>query len=104
MQLIVTFPFLKDQHENIGVEGGITGWLAKKQAACKEAAQAGNSSLIFTAEPDKGHAHAIDMFVDEIRSQGPVVCNVDDAVVATRIAFAAIKSVKEDRLVHMNEV
>ena len=100
----ITFPFLKDRHENVGVEGGISGWLAKKQVACKEAAQAGDSKKIFTAEPNKGHANAIDMFVDQIRGQGPVVCSLDDAVAATRIAFAAIKSAQENRLVHMSEV
>jgi hypothetical protein len=33
-----------------------------------------------------------------------MVCGVDDAVLATRIAFAAIKSVQERRIVAMAEV
>lgn len=68
------------------------------------AARCGDGSLIFTAEPDKGHARAIDRFVDEIRGAGPVVCGVEDAVSATRVAFAAVKSAREHRHVAMEEV
>jgi predicted dehydrogenase len=98
------YPMLKDRHRNVGTEGGLLGWLAKKRSACQEAVEAGNSSLQFTAEPDKGHAYAIDRFVDEIRGQGPVVCSVDDAVLATRVAFAAIRSAKEGRIVKLKEI
>jgi predicted dehydrogenase len=98
------YPILKDHHPDIGTEGGLSGWLAKKQAACQEAAEKGDSMLQFTAEPDKGHAHAIDRFVDEIRGEGPVVCGVDDALLATRVAFAAIKSAQEGRIVKLKEI
>ncbi len=98
------YPMLADRHPQIGQEGGVSGYLAKKQAACAEATAAGDPSLIFTAEPDKGHAHAIDHFVDEINGDGPVVCGVDDAVLATRVAFAAIKSAAEQRVVRMEEI
>ena len=81
----------------------LNGWLAKKLAACEEAAATGDMMKQFTAEPDKGHAHAIDLFVDEIRGCGPVVCGVDDAVSATQIAFAAIKSAHEKRIVKIAE-
>lgn len=100
----ILYPMLGDRHMGIGSEGGVGGWLAKKRAACTEAAEAGDSSLIFTAEPDKGHSHAIDRFVDEIRGEGPVVCSVDDAVMATRVAFAAIRSANEGRKVRLEEV
>ena len=99
-----TYPFLKDRHPNVGTQGGITGWLEKKATACREALEANDQALQFTAEPDKGHAHAIDHFVDEIRGIGSVVCGVDDAVKATRIAFAAIKSAKEARIVKLEEI
>ena len=99
-----TYPMLKDRHPNVGQEGGVPGWLAKKRVACQEAEEAGDSSLIFTAEPDKGHAHAIDRFVDEIQGNGPMVCGVDEAVRATRVAFAAIMSAHERRIVRLEEV
>lgn len=98
-----TYPLLKDKHPSVGAEGGISGWLAKKLAACQEAAATGDQMKQFTAEPDKGHAHAIDMFVDEIRGIGPVVCGVDSAVSATQVAFAAIKSAHENRMVKIEE-
>jgi predicted dehydrogenase len=98
------YPLLNDRHPEVGREGGVQGWLAKKRAACAEAARAGDPSLIFTAEPDKGHAHALDRFVDQIQGVGPVVCGVDDAVLATRVAFAAIRSAKEGRKVGLEEV
>ncbi len=98
------YPMNADRHPNVGQEGGLYGWLAKKRAACEEAAQAGDSMLSLTAEPNKGHAHAVDRFVDEIQGVGPVVCGVDDAVMATRVAFAAIKSAGEHRPVKLGEV
>ena len=51
-------------------------------------------ALQFTAEPDKGHAHALERFVDQITGQGPEVCGVDASVLATRVAFAAIASAR----------
>ena len=98
------YPMLKDRHPEIGREGGVSGWLAKKRAACAEAAERGDPLLIFAAEPDKGHAHAIDRFVAEIRGEGPQVCGVDDAILATQVAFAAIKSVEEHRIVRLAEL
>lgn len=98
------YPLLDDLHQRVGTEGGISGWIAKKAAACADAARLQNPLKQFTAEPDKGHAHALDRFVDEIRGVGPVVCGVDEAVMATRIAFAAIRSAAEQRIVAMSEV
>ncbi len=100
----ITYPFLNDRHPNVGTELGISGWLAKKRAACEEAAAKGDSKLIFTAEPDKGHAHAIDRFVDQIRGEGPAVCGVEDSIMATRVAFAAIKAARAHRSVKLEEI
>lgn len=98
------YPMLDDRHAAVGLESGLSGWLAKKRVACEEATEKGDPSLIFTAEPDKGHARAIDYFVDEIRGQGPMVCGVDDAIMATRVAFAAVRSAHEGRIVSLDEV
>lgn len=100
----INYPFLNDRHPHIGTQGGISGWLDKKAVACQEALDKEDQALQFTAEPDKGHAHAINRFVDEIRGIGKVVCGVDDAVMATRIAFAAIKSTQEKRIVKVSEI
>lgn len=99
-----TYPMVHDRHPQIGVEGGVSGWLAKKRAACEEAAAHNDPLLQFTAEPDKGHSHALEGFVDQILGHGPEVCGVDAAVLATRVAFAAIRSARERRPVPLAEV
>ena len=100
----IKYPFLNDKHPNIGCQGGINGWLEKKQAACKEAEISGDQMKQFTAEPDKGHAHALEHFIDQINGLRGEVCGVDDAVSATQIAFAAIKSAQEKRIVNISEL
>lgn len=99
-----TYPMVHDRHPQIGTEGGVLGWLAKKRAACGEAAAHNDPLLQFTAEPDKGHAHALERFVDQILGNGPEVCGVAAAVLATRVAFAAIRSARERRPVSLTEV
>ena len=99
-----TYPMVQDRHPQIGTEGGVSGWLAKKRVACAEATAKNDPLLQFTAEPDKGHAHALERFVDEIMGQGPEVCGVDAAVLATRVAFAAIASVRKRRPVLLSEI
>lgn len=98
------FAMVQDRHPQIGTEGGVAGWLAKKRVACREAAMAKDPLLQFTAEPDKGHAHALELFVDEILGLGPEVCGVDAAVRATEVAFAAIRSAHERRTVSIDEI
>jgi len=100
----ITFPMIRDRHPQIGTEGGLYGWLAKKRAACTEAATAGDPMLQFTAEPDKALAQHLERFAAEIRGTGPQVCGIDDAIRATRVSFAAVKSVLERRAVRMEEI
>ncbi len=101
---LTTYPMVQDRHPQIGTEGGVSGWLEKKRAACAEAAAMDDPALQFTAEPDKGHAHALERFVDQIFGRGPEVCGVDASVLATRVAFAAIKSAHEKRPVSLTEI
>lgn len=99
-----TYPMINDRHPEIGREGGVSGWLAKKRAACAQAAALNDPLLQFTAEPDKGHSHALERFVDQILGLGPEVCGVDASVLATRVAFAAIKSARERRPIMLDEI
>lgn len=100
----LTYPMIQDRHPHIGTEGGVSGWLAKKQAACADAAAKNDPLLQFTAEPDKGHSHALERFVEQILHNGPEVCGVDSSVLATRVAFAAIRSAHEKRTVSLKEI
>lgn len=100
----VTYPMIGDRHPRVGTEGGLSGWLAKKRQACGEAAAANDPQLIFTAEPDKGHAHALERFIDQVIGAGPEVCGVADAALATRVAFAAIRSAEKGRAVKVSEI
>jgi predicted dehydrogenase len=101
---MTSYPMVQDRHPQIGTEGGVSGWLAKKRAACADAVAGNDPLLQSTAEPDKGHAHALERFVDQILGQGPEMCGVDAAVLATRVAFAAVRSAKEKRLVLLDEI
>lgn len=98
------FPMLNDRHPDVGREGGVAGWLAKKRAACEEAAAAGDPTRQFTAEPDKGHAAALDAFVDEIAGRRPPVCGIRDAVAATRVALAAAESIARRCVVRLSDL
>jgi predicted dehydrogenase len=56
------------------------------------------------ADPDKGHARAIETFIDQIKGATPTLCDVDSAILATRVAFAAIRSAQDKRFVRIEEV
>ena len=97
------YPMLSDRHPQSGTEGGLSGWLAKKRAACEEAGQSRGD--IFTAEPDKGHARMLAAFVEEIRgTRSTPVSPVNDAVRAVEICSAAIRSFREHRFVDISEL
>jgi len=99
-----TFPIPDDRHPEVGSEGGLSGWLAKTRAAAEAAAAHGRGDTIVGVGADKGHARALEAFVDEILGLGPIVCGVDDAVRATRVALAAVASAREARVVPMSEI
>jgi predicted dehydrogenase len=99
-----TYPMVGDLHTLVGEEGGLLGWLKKKRAACDEAAAAGDPLRSFTANPDKGHQRMLDEFVREIRGEREAVSPVVDALRATRICLAAVQSLREKRVVRVEEI
>lgn len=98
------YPLENDPYPQIGTEGGLSGWMAKRAQACADAAERGTVEPMLHGNPDKGHARQLDRFIDEIRGTGEQVCGVDDAILATRVAFAAIRSAAEHRPVAMDEI
>jgi len=99
-----TYPMHAAGGRSVPAPNGIFDWLEHKRAGCAQAAASGDPMKQFTADPDKGHGHMLDGFIDQILGTGPVVCSVDDAVWATRVAFAAIRSAHERRVVKLEEL
>jgi predicted dehydrogenase len=99
------YAMLNDRHPEIGSEGGVPGWLAKKRAACEEVVRTGDIWQQFTAEPDKGHARMLAAFIEEVRGRrAEPVSPVDDAVRALRICLMAVQSLREGRIVSLDEI
>jgi predicted dehydrogenase len=99
------YPFLNDHHPEVGAQGGLAGWLEKKQAAREVSLRAANADWIAVAEPDKGHARMLGAFVEEIRGlRAAPVSPVADAVRAMEICAAAIRSFREARFVDLAEL
>lgn len=98
------YPVVNDRYPEIGQQGGLLGYLEKQAQACRDAVDQENPQLTLHGGPDKGHAHQLERFIEEVRGVGPKVCPVDDAVLATRVAFAAICSAAEGRIVRMDEI
>lgn len=98
------YPMLNDRHPKIGAEGGLSGWLAKKRAACEEAVKEGDPLRQFAAEPDKGHRRMLSEFIHEIRGERQPVCPVGAAVLAVQVCLAAAKSYLDGRMVEVAEI
>lgn len=98
------YDMLTDRHPHVGEEGGLAGWLEKKRTACREATEQSDPELIFTAEADKGHARALEAFMDQIHGARTELCGLDDAVLATRVALAAVHSAETGRVVDLHEI
>lgn len=101
---VKTYPMLNDKHPEIGTQGGLHGWLEKRRHACELAAQAGDPMLQFTAEPDKGHQRMLAEFVKEIRGERSPVSPIQNGVLAVRICLAAVESVRQGRVVELDEI
>jgi len=100
----ITYPVLGDKCPEVNDSDGITGWLAKRRWGAQQAVEKGDPMLQFACEPDKGHAHQLDRFLDQIEGKCDEVCGIDDAILATRVCFAAIESTKRRQVVRMDEI
>lgn len=101
----IDYPLIGDRYPQVGTEGGLRGYLAKQRAACDLAARTGDPlKTVKLGTVDKGHAHQLHRFADEILGLGPKVCPVEDAVLATQVAFAAIESARQHRPVRLEEI
>jgi predicted dehydrogenase len=98
------YPLLNDRHPHLGTQGGLSGWLEKREAARAACLRVGDADWIIAAEPDKGHARMLSAFVEEIRGLRPdPVSPAATAVEAIEICTAAIRSFRERRFVDLAE-
>lgn len=99
-----TYPLVGDRLPDVGGEGGLYGWLAKRRAGCQLAVEKGDPTQQFVGDADKGHAAHLNRFIGQILDGGEPVCGIDDAVLATEVAFAAVASAHARRVVTLDEV
>ena len=100
----ITFPLLNDPYQDLGTPGGLSEWMEKRRRACADAVVSGNNAQVLVADPDKGHVAMLDAFVDQIRGERGPVCDIDAAVLATRVCIAAVTSAREKRFVEIDEI
>ena len=98
------YPLQRDPFPELGRDGGLSGWMAKHRAAERRATDEGGDAFQYAPFADKGHAHQLDRFVDEMRGEGAVVCGVDDSILATEVCFTAIEAAHTKRAVRVEEV
>ncbi len=85
-------------------EAGFASWFEQKVAACREAADTKDVFKQFSAEADKGHRNILREFIREIRGLRAPVCPISDAITATKICLAAVRSRLESRPVRLAEL
>ncbi len=98
------YPLVGDRFPEVGAEGGLSGWLAKRRRACEDAVASGEPTRVLSGAPDKGHTRHIERFIDQILGEGGEVCGIEDAVAATRVAFAAIRSARQRRPIRLEDL
>jgi len=94
------FPLRDDRTPDVSDGGGIRDFYAKTNAAAARALASDNPGMEFLAiwpEPDKGHKRHLERWLDAIRGKGESPCGVAESVLATRVAFAAIDSLRSAR-------
>ena len=101
-----TFPFgfKQDPHPRVDDGGGIRAWHVKRRHAEKLAERGSRDWDFLTRHeggPNKGHQEHLRGFLDAARGLGPSPCDADSAILATRIALAAIESLRKGRPVRM---
>lgn len=93
-----------DRLPEVGQEGGLSGFLAKRREITKRIAETGDGTTFGWCEAEKGHPQAIARFAHEVRGSGPMVNGIEDSILTMRMAFAAVRSAMERRVVTMDEL
>ena len=86
------FPLQGDWYPQIGEEGGLSGYLAKVDAAGREYAETGVYRLVF---PDKGHRGLLDAFAGAILNDTPSPIDEMAGMRATYLSVRAMDSIRQ---------
>jgi len=94
-----TFALKEDPLPEVTDGGGIRDFYAKRRHAELKAMKAGNPLVALELQPgvDKGHKDHLARFLEAVRGRGESPCGCADSILATRVAFAAIESLKAGR-------
>ncbi|NQU40911.1 MAG: hypothetical protein HQ523_13250 [Lentisphaerae bacterium] len=83
---------------------GIETYRDERKALEEEAAREGHDGMWILDNEipvDKGHRQHLKAFRDAVRGNGPSPCGLEDTMLATRVAFAAIESLKQNQPVEV---
>ena len=86
------FPLQCDCHPNVGSDGGLSGYLAKIDAAGSEYQRTGAYKV---SAPDKGHFWLLKAFADAILHDKPSPINEMDGMRATYMCVRAAESIRQ---------
>jgi predicted dehydrogenase len=90
---IKKFPLQHDAHPQVGAEGGLSGYLAKIDAAGADYERTG---VYKVSTPDKGHFGLLQAFADAILHDKPSPLDEMDGMRATYLSLRAIESIRQD--------
>jgi myo-inositol 2-dehydrogenase / D-chiro-inositol 1-dehydrogenase len=90
------FPFRHDPSPGVTDGGGIRDQYVKRRVAEQKVMETGDAETAFQYEPpvDKGHKAHLAQFLNAVRGQCESPCGAADAILATRISFAALESLQ----------
>jgi predicted dehydrogenase len=90
-----TFPLQRDGNRDVGLQGGLSGYLEKHKARARpsENTKQGWGDLL----ADHGYEHIFDGFMDAILTNGPTPCDELAGFRATYLGELAMKSIELDK-------
>jgi len=97
------FPLKSDPLPDVADGGGIRDFYAKRRQAELKAMEKGDPPVALELQPtpDKGHKDHLGRFLDAVRGRGESPCSCAESVLATKLAFAALESLKTGRAVEL---
>ncbi|MDD3725712.1 MAG: Gfo/Idh/MocA family oxidoreductase [Candidatus Ratteibacteria bacterium] len=96
---IKIFPLQQDFQQEVGKEGGLSGYLKKIDAMGKEYVEKGVFNYVF---PDKGHRELLDSFAEAITKDMPSPVDEIAGMRATYLSLRAMESIRTGVILPIN--